>query len=80
MCIRDRDKGLVAGIVNGRQSVMESKDNLVEVAGHLADTLRPRNLYLSSNCELGYLPTVVAERKVQRLGEVARQVKELVSV
>ena len=77
---KDWDKGLVAGIVNGRQSVMESKDNLVEVAGHLADTVRPRNLYLSSNCELGYLPTVVAERKVQRLGEVARQVKELVSV
>jgi hypothetical protein len=29
---------------------------------------------------LGYLPTVVAEQKVQRLGEAARAVKELVSV
>jgi methionine synthase II (cobalamin-independent) len=50
------------------------------VARHLADTVRPRNLYLSSNCELGYLPTGVAEQKVQRLGEAARKVKELVSV
>ena len=74
------DKGLVAGVVNGRSSVLESVDNTVEVARHLADRVRPRNLYISSNCELGYLPTVVAERKVQRLGEAARKLKELVSV
>jgi 5-methyltetrahydropteroyltriglutamate--homocysteine methyltransferase len=74
------DKGLVAGVVNGRSSILESPKNLVEVARHLAETVRPRNLYLSSNCELGYLPTVVAEQKVQRLGEAARTVKELVSV
>jgi 5-methyltetrahydropteroyltriglutamate--homocysteine methyltransferase len=74
------DKGLVAGIINGRSSILESLDNTVEMARHLADTVRPRNLYLSSNCELAFLPTVVAERKVQRLGEAARKVKELVSV
>jgi 5-methyltetrahydropteroyltriglutamate--homocysteine methyltransferase len=74
------DKGLVAGVINGRSSILESPDNTVEVARQLADRVRPRNLYLSSNCELGYLPTVVAERKVQRLGEAARKVKELVSV
>jgi len=50
------------------------------VARHLADRVRPRNLYLSSNCELGYLPTVVAEKKVQRLGEAARKLKELAKV
>ena len=74
------EKGLVAGVINGRSSILESVDNTVEVARHLADAVRPRNLYLSSNCELGYLPTVVAERKMQRLGEAARKVKELVSV
>ncbi len=74
------DKGLVAGIINGRSSILESLDNTVEVARHLADTVRPRNLYLTSNCELGYLPTVVAERKVLRLGEAAHKAKELVSV
>jgi 5-methyltetrahydropteroyltriglutamate--homocysteine methyltransferase len=74
------DKGLVAGVINGRSSILESPKNLVEVARHLAEAVRPRNLYLSSNCELGYLPTVVAEQKVQRLGEAARTVKELVSV
>ncbi len=74
------DKGLVAGIINGRSSILESLDNTVEVARHLADTVRPRNLYLTSNCELGYLPAGVAEQKVLRLGEAARKAKELVSV
>jgi 5-methyltetrahydropteroyltriglutamate--homocysteine methyltransferase len=74
------DKGLVAGIIDGRTSILESLDNTVEVARHLADTVRPRNLYLTSNCELGYLPTVVAERKILRLGEAAHKAKELVSV
>ena len=73
-------KGLMAGIINGRSSILESQKDLVDVARHLADNVRPRDLYLSSNCELGYLPTVVAEQKVQRLGEAARKVKELVSV
>jgi len=74
------NKGLIAGVINGRSSILESPTALVELARHLADTVAPRNLYLSSNCELGYLPTVVAEQKVQRLGEAARKVKELVSV
>jgi 5-methyltetrahydropteroyltriglutamate--homocysteine methyltransferase len=76
----DWDKGLVAGIMDGRSSILESLDNTVEVARHLADTVRPRNLYLSSNCELAFLPTGVAERKVRRLGEAAHKVKELVPV
>ena len=74
------NKALIAGVINGRSSVLESSKSLVDVARHLADTVRPRDLYLSSNCELGYLPTPVAEQKVQRLGEAARAVKELVSV
>jgi len=74
------DKGLVAGVINGRSSILESVENTVDVARHLADRVRPRNLYLTSNCELGYLPTVVAETKVQRLGEAARKLKELARV
>jgi methionine synthase II (cobalamin-independent) len=74
------EKGLVAGVINGRSSILEPVDALVELARRLTDTVRPNNLYLSSNCELGFLPTVVAERKVQRLGEAALKAKELVSV
>lgn len=77
---RKWDKGLVAGIIDGRHSPVESTDNLVEVARHLADIAPGYDLYLTSTCELSYLPTAVAERKVQRLGEAARKVKQLVSV
>ena len=74
------DKGLVAGLIDGRQSVIESSANLVDAAAHLADVVRPTSLYLTSNCELSYVPTPVAERKVERLGEALARVKELVSV
>ena len=74
------DKDLVIGCLNGRSSGIESLDSTVELARRVADTVKPRNLYLTSNCELGYLPTTVAEKKVSRLGESARRVKELVSV
>jgi 5-methyltetrahydropteroyltriglutamate--homocysteine methyltransferase len=73
-------KGLAVGIIDGRSSILESLDNTVDVARHIADTVRPRSLYLTSNSELGYLPTVVAEQKVLRLGEAARKARELVSV
>jgi 5-methyltetrahydropteroyltriglutamate--homocysteine methyltransferase len=77
---RGWDKGLVAGLIDGRQSIVESTTDLVDAAAHLADVVRPATLYLSSNCELAYLPTVVAERKVERLGQTLARLKELVSV
>ncbi len=77
---RGWDKDLLIGCLNGRSSVIESLDSTVELARRVADTVRPRNLYLSSTCELGFLPTTVAEKKVQRLGEAANRLKELVSV
>ena len=76
----DWEKGIVLGLVNGRRSTVESSESLVQAAQHLADTARPNSLFLSSNCELGYLPTTIAERKVQRLGEAAQKVRQLVSV
>ncbi|MDQ6710554.1 MAG: hypothetical protein M3Z11_08360 [Candidatus Dormibacteraeota bacterium] len=77
---RGWDKDLLIGCLNGRSSVIESLNATVELARRVADTVRPRNLYLSSTCELGFLPTTVAEKKVQRLGEAANRLKELVSV
>ena len=73
-------KSLLIGCLNGRSSVVEPLDATVELTRYIADTVQPRDLYLSSNCELQYLPTGVAEQKVRRLGEVARKAKELVSV
>jgi len=74
------DKALLIGCLDGRSSVVEPLDTTVELTQHIIDTVQPVELYLSSNCELQYLPTAVAEVKVRRLGEVARKAKELVSV
>ena len=72
-------KALVAGIVSGRDSRIESTDNLVEAIRYLTERLQPPSLYLTSNCELTYLPTPVAERKVGSLGEAARRLNDLVA-
>jgi len=56
------------------------RDVTPEATLAVADKVMPLDLYLSSNCEVQYLPTAVAEQKVRRLGEVARKAKELVSV
>ncbi len=72
--------GLVAGCLNGRSSVVESLDGTVELARRVAQAAGPSSLYLSSNCELEFLPQKVAQKKVLRLGEAARRVKELVAV
>jgi methionine synthase II (cobalamin-independent) len=77
---RWHDKSLFIGCLNGRSSVVEPLDQTVELTRYVADKVMPLDLYLSSNCEVQYLPTAVAEQKVRRLGEVARKTKELVSV
>lgn len=74
------NQGLLAGVMNGRSSILESAEATAELARHLVDRVSPRNLYLSSTCELGFLPSTLAERKIQRLGEAASTAKELVSV
>jgi 5-methyltetrahydropteroyltriglutamate--homocysteine methyltransferase len=74
------EQGLVAGVMNGRGSLLESAEATAELARHLADRVSPRNLYLSSTCELGFLSTPLAEQKLQRLGEASRKARELVSV
>jgi 5-methyltetrahydropteroyltriglutamate--homocysteine methyltransferase len=60
------DKDLLIGCINGRSSIVESLESTVELARRVTD--------------IGFLPTTVAERKVQRLGEAAKRLKELVSV
>jgi methionine synthase II (cobalamin-independent) len=72
--------GIVAGCLNGRSSIIESVDTTLALARRIADRVRPKDLYLSSSCDLEFLPTGVARQKVLRLGETARQVKELVTV
>jgi 5-methyltetrahydropteroyltriglutamate--homocysteine methyltransferase len=68
--------GVLAGVLDGRASPVESVEGTAAFARKIADTLDPAILYLSSNCDLELLPRDLAARKVQRLGEVSARVKE----
>jgi 5-methyltetrahydropteroyltriglutamate--homocysteine methyltransferase len=71
--------GIVAGVLDGRSSPIEPVDQTARFARHIWETLSPPELYLSSNCELEFLPRDVARQKVLRLGEAAARTKELVA-
>ncbi|HEY3208622.1 MAG TPA: hypothetical protein VGL18_02345 [Actinomycetota bacterium] len=75
----DWDTGLLAGALDGRSSPVESTDGTVEFLRRVAETVSPPVLYLSSNCELEYLPRDIARQKVARLGEVSARLKELLA-
>ena len=68
--------GLMAGVLDGRASPIESVEGTVEFARRVADTLQPTSLFLSSNCELEFLPRDLARQKVLRLGQVSARLKE----
>ena len=67
--------GIVAGCLNGRNSLVESTGAIVEFVNRLADALDPPDIYLSSNSDLEFLPQTVARQKVLRLGEAAQRLK-----
>lgn len=69
--------GVLAGVMDGRSSPIEPVEQTAEFARQIFETLSPPDLYLSSNCELEFLPREVARQKVLRLGEAAARVKEL---
>jgi len=71
--------GVVAGILDGRRSLVEDPDDVAAFAVRVAERLQPPTLFLSSNSELEMLPTEVAERKVRSLGAAAARVRERLS-
>ena len=73
------ETGLLAGVLDGRSSPIESTEGTVEFARRVAEMVSPTALYLSSNCGLEYLPREIAAQKVLRLGEVSTRLKELLA-
>ncbi|HYT79649.1 MAG TPA: hypothetical protein VEQ37_10420 [Actinomycetota bacterium] len=73
------DTGLLAGILDGRSSPIESTDGTVEFLRRVAEVVSPPLLYLSSNCELEYLPRDIAREKVARVGEISQRLKEMLA-
>jgi 5-methyltetrahydropteroyltriglutamate--homocysteine methyltransferase len=67
--------GCVAGIMDGRRSPIEDAKGAAALARRIAETLEPPSLFVTSSCELEFLPTDVARQKVLRLGEISGLLK-----
>jgi 5-methyltetrahydropteroyltriglutamate--homocysteine methyltransferase len=69
-------KGLQAGIVDARTSVVETPADLVRIARELLD-IGARDLVLTSNCELEFVPRVLADKKLTSLATAAKKLAKL---
>ncbi|MGH3320805.1 MAG: hypothetical protein ACRDN9_11590 [Streptosporangiaceae bacterium] len=70
------EKGLVAGCVDGRTSLVESIDETVAVARDILEIAELPALLLSSTCDLELVPRQVGDQKVRLLGAAAARLRE----
>lgn len=62
-------KTLLVGALDGRNSLVEEVDEMVEQVLRVRDRLAPAEVALVPNCDLEFLPWECAAAKVRRLGE-----------
>ena len=67
-------KELNCGCVDGRNSLIESAQDLGILINRIRNVLNPKAIYVSPNCDLEFLPYPVAEKKVKLLTELKRRV------
>jgi 5-methyltetrahydropteroyltriglutamate--homocysteine methyltransferase len=73
------ETGLVAGVLDGRRSVIEDPEAAAAFVLDVVDRLQPSTLHLSSGSDLELLGEQVARRKVEVLGETAARLREELS-
>jgi len=73
------DKGLALGLVDSRNSLVEDKAELMEIAREVLKSIsssRTRDVFICPNCDLEFLPWQRAEEKMRLVGDVAGSLKE----
>ena len=68
-------KRLMAGIVDGRNTKMETEADLVQTVHKLEESVNPDQLWISTNHSLEFLPRANARKKMELLGSVAKQLR-----
>jgi 5-methyltetrahydropteroyltriglutamate--homocysteine methyltransferase len=69
----DFSKGLGCGCLDGRNSLLESTQDLVKLISEIKEKVEPDKLYACPSCDLEYLPYPIAEKKLQILSSVMRE-------
>jgi 5-methyltetrahydropteroyltriglutamate--homocysteine methyltransferase len=67
------DKKLGAGIVDGRNTRIESLEQIEESLRRISDAVPPERIYVNPSCGLEYLPRETAFEKLKRMVEGARR-------
>ncbi len=69
------DKGLCLGVVNGMNTKMEDVKATAKIVSNALDKMNPKEAYISTTCDLEFLPYEFAVKKLSRLGAIGRNVK-----
>lgn len=62
--------GLIAGVVDGRNSYIEKPDELSFFIDQIAEHARATTIYITHNTDLEFLPETVARKKVKLIGGI----------
>jgi methionine synthase II (cobalamin-independent) len=73
------ETGILAGCLDGRSSLIEPAESIVELVRDVIERTGAPSLFVSSSCELELLPRDLARQKVRRLGEVRARLGEELS-
>lgn len=66
-------KQLGCGCIDGRNSLVESPNDLIGFITKVRDDIEPEGISICPNCDLEFLPSVIAEKKVRVLTETKRR-------
>ncbi|MBI2183454.1 MAG: hypothetical protein HYU39_00690 [Thaumarchaeota archaeon] len=61
-------KGLACGIVDSTNTKMETPKEIASFVENVLETLEPKQIYLTPNCDLEHIPYTFAKQKVRNMG------------
>ncbi len=70
--------GLSLGLIDARNTLTEDVSEVTEMAKTLLDATSPKNLIVSTNCDLDFLTWKEAKKKIKTIVAVAQMVKEAI--
>jgi 5-methyltetrahydropteroyltriglutamate--homocysteine methyltransferase len=72
-------KNLGLGVVDARNTMLESDDDIVGAVRRASGIVSPDGIYVNPSCGLEYLPREVAQAKLIRMVEGVRRAQEVLS-
>lgn len=67
------NKELDCGCIDGRNSLLESPENVVKFVRRVQEQVEPKRTTVCPNCDLDFLPHPIAVQKTRLLGEVKKR-------